>query len=95
MKTKHITIHRMSSDSIDVLDTIEIEVEIKEAVYNPFTDHYETPDAGEPAEVLSYTTKDVEVSHLIHMMFSDEDLIEEVSDLETEHNLTGIKEFTQ
>jgi len=29
------------------------------------------------------------------MMFSDEDLIEGVSDLETEHNLTGIKEFTQ
>ena len=95
MKTKHITIHRMSSDSIDVLDTIEIEVEIKEAVYNPFTDHYETPDAGEPAEVLAIHYQGVEVSHLIHTMFSDEDLIDGVSDLETEHNLTGIKEFTQ
>jgi len=28
-------------------------------------------------------------------MFSDEDLIDGVSDLETEHNLTGIKEFTR
>jgi len=69
MKTKHITIHRMSSDSIDVLDTIEIEVEIKEAVYNPFTDHYETPDAGDLPRFLQYTTKALRLSLDSHDVF--------------------------
>jgi len=92
---KHITISQMTADSIDVLDTIEIEVEIKEAVEAPITGYFDTPEPGEPAEVLAIHYQGVEVSHLIHTMFSDEDLMSGVSSLETEKSLTGIKEFTQ
>jgi len=84
----------MSADSIDVLDTIEVEVEIKEAVAAPITGYFETPEPGEPAEVLAIHYQGVEVSHLIHTMFSDEDLIGAASTLETEHSLTEVKEFT-
>ena len=93
MKTKHITIHRMSPDSIDVLDTIQIEVEVQEAKLTPAIGILNAPEY-EPEEVHSVMYENNEISRHICGMFTDDELINN-SELETEMSLETIKELAK
>ena len=93
MKTKEITIHQMSPDSIDEGESILIEVEYTEG---------ETVRGGEwdeqvwtPEEVTSIKYENIEISEHITPMFTDEELIASTGELETEMSLETIKELTQ
>ena len=83
----------MSAQSIDVLDTIEIEVEIKEGKEASNSDWNQTPEQDEADEIISITYEGKNVTNLLSM-FTDEELIENDT-LETELSLTIIKELAQ
>jgi hypothetical protein len=88
---KTILINQMSADSIDVLDSIKIEVWYNEGKEIFTTTWNATPEPNQDAEITSIEYEGVEVSELIGTMFSDEELLNAQSEVETEESLLPIK----
>ena len=80
----------MSPDSIDTLDKITIDVEYNEAERIESTD-WNTPTEFTEAEIISVECNGVCVSDFISTLFTDDELLNAQSDLETESSLENVK----
>ena len=88
----------MSADSIDVVDTIQIEVEIrKDYAEKVFHTNWEsTPqDTSDPEHISEIKYENIEISEHIDPMFTDEQLIACDGTLETEMSLETIKALSK
>jgi len=84
---KTVTIYQTSPDSIDLEGQIEIEV-----WYTEGKQSY-TQEPNTPEEITSIEYEGVEVSHLISTMFSDDEILNAQSDLETDKDLSEIRKI--
>jgi len=90
---KTLTIYQTSPDSIDVEGQIEIEVWYNEEKEIFTTNWNATPELNEPEEITSIEYEGKEVSHLICTMFSDEEILNAQTDLETDKDLSEIRKI--
>ncbi len=82
----------MSADSIDVIDSITVEVEIQEVKTYIY---YETSeDVNDHSDVIAIKYENVEISEHIAPMFTDDELMTS-DELETELSLNNIKAIAE
>ncbi len=90
--TKELTIYQVNEDSIDVIDSIIIEVDIREGKEASSPNYFDTPELDEPDEIESVTYEGVCIYNVLSDYFSDEELFEASSDLETQKDISEIKQ---
>lgn len=89
---KNITVFQTSPDSIDVEDKIQIEVWYKES-RTVISSNYNEQNIYVPEEITSIEYEGIEVSHLICTMFTDDEILNAQSDLETDKDLSEIRKI--
>ena len=94
MKEKQITIYQMSEDSIDTIDQMTIDVVYVEGKETSSGDRLTPPEYSEN-EIISIECNGVCVSDFIGTLFSDQELIEALTDLETNKSLLPAKELLE
>jgi hypothetical protein len=94
MKEKQITIYQMSEDSIDTIDQMTIDVVYVEGKETSSGDRL-TPSEYSEDEIISIECNGVCVSDFIGTLFSDQELIETLTDLETNKSLLPAKELIE
>ena len=92
MSSKTVTIYQTENDSIDTVDSIQIEIEYMERVQTRSATHYQ-PSEFEEAHVTDVTYEGRSIDSLISDYFDESELlnVEDCSDLTTERNLFFIK----
>ena len=94
MKEKQITIYQMSEDSIDTIDQMTIDVVYVEGKETSSGNRLTPPEYSED-EIISIECNGVCVSDFIGTLFSDQELIEALTDLETNKSLLLAKELIE
>ena len=77
----------MSVDSIDVIDSIKIDVWYKEGVQST------SEEPNTPEEITAIECEGLCVSDLIGTLFTDDELLNAQTDIETNGSLQSIKSF--
>jgi hypothetical protein len=94
MKEKQITIYQMSEDSIDTIDQMTIDVVYVDSEETSSGDRFSPPEYSD-TEIISIECNGVCVSDFIGTLFSDQELIEALTDLETNKSLLLAKELIE
>jgi hypothetical protein len=94
MKSKQITIYQMSDDSIDTIDQMTIHVVYIDSEETSSGDRFSPPEYSD-TEIVSIECNGVCVSDFIRTLFSDQELIEALTNLETNKSLLPAKELIE